>query len=230
MCKSSFSQIGLSSFLLSRSGTFASGHISVRAIPSPTASACFMSAPVGASCPSPFIASSGAELLGSAMLMHHEIDIGHGPRRGLPGFLSLPRSGSAVSVAHSPSTFSARQQRAAFPHFIFSLLVLRLSFRASAGVSSSTHVTEMQMSPSCPAKSPNRAIQRILPYAFTSALIISAVLPCSGQDKGETNFRKAVSALSGRWSIRETSDHGETTGEEVWQGGTGGMPLTEEFR
>ncbi len=32
------------------------------------------------------------------------------------------------------------------------------------------------------------------------------------------------------WSIRETSDHGEATGEEVWQGGTGGMPLTEEFR
>jgi hypothetical protein len=44
------------------------------------------------------------------------------------------------------------------------------------------------------------------------------------------NFRKVVSALSGRWSIHETSEHGETKGEEVWQGGTDGMPLTEEFR
>jgi len=73
-------------------------------------------------------------------------------------------------------------------------------------------------------------MKRILPYALTAALIISTVLPCSGQDRGETNFRKVVNALSGMWSIRETSDHGEATGEEVWQGGTGGMPLTEEFR
>jgi hypothetical protein len=73
-------------------------------------------------------------------------------------------------------------------------------------------------------------MKRILPYAFTAALIISTVLPCAAQDQSEANFRKVVSALSGKWSIRETSDHGETTGEEVWQGGTGGMPLTEEFR
>jgi hypothetical protein len=63
-----------------------------------------------------------------------------------------------------------------------------------------------------------------------SALITAAALPCAGQDQSETNFRKVVSALSGKWSIRETSDHGETTGEEIWQGGTGGIPLTEEFR
>jgi hypothetical protein len=73
-------------------------------------------------------------------------------------------------------------------------------------------------------------MQRIFPWLLTSALISAAMLPCAAQDQSETNFRKVVSALSGKWSIRETSDHGETTGEEVWQGGTGGMPLTEEFR
>ena len=73
-------------------------------------------------------------------------------------------------------------------------------------------------------------MQRIFPCVFASALISAAVLPCAAQDQSETNFRKVVSALSGKWSIRETSDHGETTGEELWQGGTGGMPLTEEFR
>ena len=73
-------------------------------------------------------------------------------------------------------------------------------------------------------------MKRILSCVFTSALISAAMLPCAAQDQSETNFRKVVSALYGNWSIRETSDHGETTGEEVWQGGTGGMPLTEEFR
>ena len=61
-------------------------------------------------------------------------------------------------------------------------------------------------------------------------MISAAVLPCAAQDQSKTSFRRVVSALSGKWSIRETSEHGETTGEEVWQGGTGGMPLTEEFR
>ena len=70
----------------------------------------------------------------------------------------------------------------------------------------------------------------ILSCLITSALISAALLPCAAQDQSETTFRKVVSALSGKWSIRETSDHGETTGEEVWQGGTAGMPLTEEFR
>ena len=73
-------------------------------------------------------------------------------------------------------------------------------------------------------------MKRMLSCVFTSALISAALLPCAAQDQSETNFRKVVSALSGNWSIRETSDHGDTTGEEVWQGGTGGMPLTEEFR
>jgi hypothetical protein len=72
-------------------------------------------------------------------------------------------------------------------------------------------------------------MKRIFSCVFTSALISVAVLHCAAQDQSETNFRKVVSALSGKWSIRKTSDHGETTGEEVWQGGTGGMPLTEEF-
>jgi hypothetical protein len=73
-------------------------------------------------------------------------------------------------------------------------------------------------------------MKAILSCVFTSALISAAVLPCAAQDQSETNFRKVVTALSGKWSIRETSDHGETKGEEVWQGGTNGMPLTEEFR
>jgi hypothetical protein len=73
-------------------------------------------------------------------------------------------------------------------------------------------------------------MKRILLCVFTSALISAAVLPCAAQDQSDPNFRKVVSALSGKWSIRETSDHGETTGEEIWQGGTGGIPLTEDFR
>jgi len=73
-------------------------------------------------------------------------------------------------------------------------------------------------------------MKRILSRVFTSALISGALLPCAAQDQSDTNFRKVVSALSGKWSIHETSDHGETTGEELWRGGTGGMPLTEEFR
>jgi hypothetical protein len=63
-----------------------------------------------------------------------------------------------------------------------------------------------------------------------TAALISAAVASSAEDQSQTNFRKVVSALSGKWSIRETSDHGETTGEEVWQGGADGMPLTEEFR
>jgi len=70
----------------------------------------------------------------------------------------------------------------------------------------------------------------IFSFVFTLALVGAAVWPCAAQDQSETNFRTVVSVLSGKWSIRETSDHGETTGEEVWQGGTGGMPLTEDFR
>ena len=73
-------------------------------------------------------------------------------------------------------------------------------------------------------------MQRILSCVLGSVLISAAVLPCAAQDQSETNFRKSVSALSGKWSIRETSDHGETAGEEIWRGGTGGMPLIEEFR
>jgi hypothetical protein len=43
-------------------------------------------------------------------------------------------------------------------------------------------------------------------------------------------WEKLVRALSGKWSIRETSDRGASTGEEVWEVGPGGMPLIEEFR
>jgi ketosteroid isomerase-like protein len=61
-------------------------------------------------------------------------------------------------------------------------------------------------------------------------MISGAVLPRSAQGAADGDFRKIVSALSGKWSIRETSDNGSTTGEEVWQTGPGGMPLVEEFR
>jgi hypothetical protein len=67
-------------------------------------------------------------------------------------------------------------------------------------------------------------------FCSFTAVLISAAFGSSPEDQGETAYRKVVNALSGKWSIRETPDHGETTGEEVWQGGTNGMPLTEEFR
>ena len=71
-------------------------------------------------------------------------------------------------------------------------------------------------------------MRRILLCSLIAGLI--SAVASSAEEQGETSFRTIVSALSGKWSIRETSDHGETTGEEVWQGGAGGMPLTEEFR
>lgn len=61
-------------------------------------------------------------------------------------------------------------------------------------------------------------------------MIGGAALPRSAQGEVDTDFRKIVSALSGKWSIRESSDNGVATGEEVWQTGPGGMPLIEEFR
>jgi hypothetical protein len=61
-------------------------------------------------------------------------------------------------------------------------------------------------------------------------LIATAVLAGPIQDDFPVEFRKLVSALSGKWSIREDSDKGTTTGQEVWQTGPGGMPFIEEFR
>jgi hypothetical protein len=73
-------------------------------------------------------------------------------------------------------------------------------------------------------------MKRILSCTIATALISGAVTPRLAQSEVQADFRKIVSALSGKWSIRETSDKGETTGEEVWQSGTDGMPLIEEFR
>jgi ketosteroid isomerase-like protein len=70
-------------------------------------------------------------------------------------------------------------------------------------------------------------------YVNTDAdrqMISSSVLPRSAPGEVDADFQKIVSTLSGKWSIRETSDHGETTGEELWQGGSSGMPLVEDFR
>src|ERR1043166_569658 len=70
-------------------------------------------------------------------------------------------------------------------------------------------------------------MRRLLLYSFTAASICSALsAPSDGQ--GDNSFREIVSTLSGKWSIHETSDHLDVTGEEVWQGGTDGMPLTEK--
>jgi hypothetical protein len=137
-----------------------SGHISAPAIPLRTAFAYFMSAPGGATCPSPLslrLARSCSVPLCSCTMRWTP---GHNTRLGSPEFLSLRHSVSAVSLAHSRSTLSARRPHAAFLHFIFSLPVLRRSFLTSVGLSSSAHATEVQTSPSCHAKSPNQAMQR----------------------------------------------------------------------
>ena len=91
VCKSSFSQIGLSSCLVSRRGTFASGHISVQAIPSPTGFACFVSAPVGASCPSPSLLRLARSYSAPLCSFITRWTPGHNTRRGLPAFLSFRR-------------------------------------------------------------------------------------------------------------------------------------------
>ena len=173
MCKSSFSQIGLSSFPLSPSGTFASGHISDQAILSPTAFAYFMSAAVGASCPSRLwlrLAHNYSALLCSCTMRWIA---GHSTRLGSPEFSSLQHSGSAGLVGHSRSTSSARLRHAASLHFIFSLPLPRLSFRTSAGVSSSAHAIEMPLSRSCHAKSPNQAMELTASRRFAQLLINS---------------------------------------------------------
>lgn len=59
--------------------------------------------------------------------------------------------------------------------------------------------------------------------------MICAAVSLSADGQGDGTFREIISALSGRWSIHETSDHLDRTGEEVWQGGTDGTPLTDEF-
>ena len=106
--------------------------------------------------PITFIASSGAELLGSAMLMHHEMDIRPTTPLGLPAFSSLLHSGGGASVVHSRNMSSASQRNAVFAHFISSRRVLRLSFRISAGVLSNRRATEIRTSRSCRIlKSPN---------------------------------------------------------------------------
>ena len=73
-------------------------------------------------------------------------------------------------------------------------------------------------------------MKRVPCCGLISALVVSVVLPVAAQDKSSGEFQKLVSALSGTWSIQLTSDHGTTTGEEVWQTGPGGMPLIEDFQ
>jgi hypothetical protein len=140
-----------------------SGHISAPAIPLRTAFAYFMSAPGGATCPSPLslrLARSCSVPLCSCTMRWTP---GHNTRLGSPEFLSLRHSGSAASVAHSRSTSSARQRHAASLEFISSPPVRRLSFRTSAGVSSSAHATGMPTSPSCHTKSPKQSMKPMAP-------------------------------------------------------------------
>jgi hypothetical protein len=70
-----------------------------------------------------------------------------------------------------------------------------------------------------------RLFSHTLTALFTTRLVLT-----SAHGDVEADFRKIVNSLSGKWSIQETSDHGTTTGEEVWQTGPGGMPLIEDFR
>ena len=73
-------------------------------------------------------------------------------------------------------------------------------------------------------------MKRAFAIAVISTLTATAVLAGATQDDAPADLRKLVSALSGKWSIRENSDNGATTGEEGWQTGPGGMPFIEEFR
>ena len=159
MCKSSFSQIDLNLFRLSRSGISASGHIYAPAILSRTASAYFISAPVGASCPSllsPRLAPSyWAPLCSSITRWTRD----HSTRLGSPAFSSPQPTVSTASVAHSHSRSLEKQRHAGSTHFTSSLPVLRLSFLTLAGVSSSAHAIEMLTSRSCHTKSPNQTLE-----------------------------------------------------------------------
>ena len=155
-----------------------SGHISAPAIPSRTAFAYFMSAPGGATCPSLLslrLARSCSAPLCSCTMRWTP---GHSTRLGSPEFLSLRHSGSAASVAHSRSTSSVRQQHADLLQFISSLPVRRLSFRTSAGVSSSAHATGMPTSLSCHAKSPNQSMKPTA--AWRGNLSVFATTRCHG--------------------------------------------------
>src|SRR4029453_380523 len=73
-------------------------------------------------------------------------------------------------------------------------------------------------------------MKRIFACTVAAALISGSVLTGWSQSEGDAEFQRIVNALSGKWSIREISDKGTTTGEEVWQTGPGRMPLIEEVR
>ncbi len=73
-------------------------------------------------------------------------------------------------------------------------------------------------------------MKHALACALIWVLISAQISSGAPEDQTPPEFRKVVSALSGKWSIHESSDKGETSGEEVWQTGPGGMPFVEEFR
>jgi hypothetical protein len=143
-----------------------SGHISAPAIPSRTAFAYFTSAAGGATYPSLLLLRRARSCSAPLCSCTMRWTPGHSTRLGSPEFLSLPHSGSAASVGHSRSTSSARQRHAGSLEFISSLPVQRLSFRTSAGVSSSAHPIEMLTSRSCRTKSPNQSMKPTSPFRY----------------------------------------------------------------
>jgi len=72
-------------------------------------------------------------------------------------------------------------------------------------------------------------MKRILLCALISAFTGDGNSYATTENAPPAEFRKLVSALSGKWSIRESSDQASSTGEETWQTGPGGMPFIEEF-
>ena len=127
--------------------------------------------------PVTFVASSATELLGSAMLIHHEMDTHPQFTPWLAGVFVLTAMTTVLIIvpassllrpivatalgAHSRNMSCARLQRAVIPPFISSRPALRISFHISAGVSSSKRGTKAPMSSSC--RTPNSPNQTMKP-------------------------------------------------------------------
>jgi hypothetical protein len=111
--------------------------------------------------PVTFVASSATELLGSAMLIHHEMDTHPQFTPWLAGVFVAPAHRATALGAHSRNMSCARPQRAVIPPFISSRPALRISFHISAGVLSSKPGTKAPMSLSC--RTPNSPNQTMKP-------------------------------------------------------------------
>ena len=151
-----------------------------------------MSAPVGASCPSPSLLRLARSYSAPLCSFITRWTPGHNTRRGLLAFLSLQHTGGTALVGRSPSASSARRPYTAFSRFTSSLPVLRLSFLTSAGVSSSAHATEMQTSPSCYTKGLNQAMERTASRRVTGLRMTSIrqFAPTDALARGSTSLSR----------------------------------------